>query len=55
MTMKRLKLDLDALRIESFHTDPADERGGAVHGYLSAWSEGSVCPGTTTTGTRPPF
>jgi hypothetical protein len=53
--MKKLTLNLDALRIESFHTGPKDERTGAVQGYLSAWSEGSVCPTTTTTGTRPPF
>jgi hypothetical protein len=53
--MKKLMLNLDALRVESFHTNARDERNGALQGYLSAWSDVSICPGTTTTGTRPPF
>lgn len=51
--MNKLTLNPDTLRVESFHTDARGGRAGAVHGYLSAWSDNSVCPGTTTT--RPPF
>lgn len=51
--MRKLTLDLDALRVESFHTDTMD--AGTAHGFRSAWSDNSICPGTTTTGTRPPI
>lgn len=51
--MKKLTLDLDALRVDSFPTDVPDERRGTMQGHLWAWSDDSVCPGTTTT--RPPY
>lgn len=51
--MKKLALDLDGLRVESFHTDARGARAETAQGRPWAWSDGSVCPGTTTT--RPPI
>lgn len=44
-TMKKLMLDLDALNVDSFATTPAEHVRA-----MRAWSDDSVCPGTTTTG-----
>jgi hypothetical protein len=53
--MKKLRLDLDKLAVASFQTTPPEQNGGSVQGYdLFAWSDDSVCPGTTTTRTSPP-
>jgi hypothetical protein len=52
--MKKLRLDLDELVVASFQTSLPERDGGTVQGYdFSAWSDGSVCPGATTTRTGP--
>jgi hypothetical protein len=49
--MKKLTLNLEALAVASFHTSPLERD---VQGCAFAWSDDSVCPGTTTTRTLPP-
>lgn len=41
--MKKLKLDMDALRVESFASDAAGEGRGTVHGHLRP-TDPKVCP-----------
>ncbi len=43
--MKKLKLDLDDLKVESFETTPADSRrgGGTLFGYTAAPSDCNTC------------
>ncbi|HST59777.1 MAG TPA: hypothetical protein VLK84_13830 [Longimicrobium sp.] len=41
--MKKLRLDADALRVESFPTDPAARETGTVHGLAPTLQLGS-CP-----------
>jgi len=44
--MRKLKLETDALRVESFESAPEGGRPGTVRGYLSAYYE--LCqPGDT--------
>lgn len=43
--MKKLMLDLAALTVDSFSTTSTEHVRA-----LRAWSDDSVCPGTTTTG-----
>lgn len=38
--MKKLKLEIDALRVESFKTDEAKEERGTVHGNASSGGGG---------------
>lgn len=49
--MKKLTLNLEALAVASFHTSP---RKQDVQGCAFAWSDASICPGTTITRTTPP-
>lgn len=35
--MKKIRLDLDALRVESFATAEAPRRGGTVHGHAPSY------------------
>lgn len=51
--MTKRMLNLDALSVESFATTLSVQ----ATANESAWSDGSVCPGTTTTGAtaRCPF
>ena len=53
--MNRRMLDLDALAVDSFATTLPEPVQAMAND--SAWSDGSVCPGTTTTGAtaRCPF
>jgi hypothetical protein len=41
--MKKMKLDFDALDVESFDTAEVEERVGTVHG--AAQTEWNTCPG----------
>ena len=42
--MKKLKLDLDELKIESFETNTAKEkRHGTVHGNATYTADGTLC------------
>ena len=50
--MKKLTLELDELKVESFETSvPATERG-TVQGFDESWSDNSVCPGVTERGQK---
>lgn len=40
--MKKLKLNLDDLRVESFETSPAAPKDGTVHGYAETY-EYTIC------------
>jgi hypothetical protein len=51
--MKKLRLDLEKLAVASFQTTgPGSDDGVQAYGF--AWSDNSICPGTTTTHTSPP-
>jgi hypothetical protein len=43
--MKKLKLDLDEMTVESFSTTPESGGKGTVQGYITNWSEcgGAYC------------
>jgi hypothetical protein len=44
-TMKKLKLDLDELKADSFEISAPPSADGTVEGFR-AWSDESVCPTT---------
>lgn len=55
--MKKLSLDLDALRVESFATAPAEGRRGTVAGHMNTFgppcataARGSTCAATCSSG-----
>jgi len=51
--MKKLKLDLDNVQVESFETSARGEGEATVHGYDSDggdWNYTNSCPGTTCPG-----
>lgn len=50
--MKKLRLDLDSVQVESFETSAEGERGGTVRGNDSGadWNYTNSCPGTTCPG-----
>lgn len=46
--MKKLTLNLDELRVESFDTERLDGDAGTVRAHDSeGWSDGSICPTVT--------
>ncbi|HEX8692714.1 MAG TPA: hypothetical protein VF746_09860 [Longimicrobium sp.] len=50
--MKKLTLDIERLRVESFATEPAVEARGTVHGHAPTQATRPTC-GTVCTGTQP--
>lgn len=52
--MKKLRLDLDSMQVESFEISAGGERGGTVRGNDSGadctWDYTNTCPGTTSPG-----
>jgi hypothetical protein len=55
--MKKLSLDVDALRVESFQTAPAEPVRGTVAGHLATFgppcataARGSTCAATCSSG-----
>ena len=44
--MKKIRLELDHLRVDSFATAEADEGRGTVHGH---WSQPGTCDGRVAT------
>ena len=51
--MKKLTLDLDELKVDSFATAQGDSESGTVEAFSEGWSDASVCPTTTPTDCRP--
>lgn len=47
--MKRLKLSLDALKVESFAVDSAAPARGTVRAHETDWTELATCPCTVQT------
>jgi hypothetical protein len=45
--MKKLTLDVDDLRVESFEPQVSDRRKGTVQGHEVGWSDDSICPTVT--------
>ena len=52
--MKKRPLNVEELAVVSFQTSPPARDNGTVQGCAFAWSNVSICPGTTTTHTSPP-
>lgn len=47
--MKKLTLNLDELRVDSFATAQGPGENGTVEAFSEGWSDMSVCPTTTPT------
>ena len=45
--MKKLTLDLDDLKVDSYATAQPAAENGTVDAYIEGWSDMSVCPTTT--------
>jgi len=50
--MKKLALDLNELKVDSFATAPRAGEKGTVIAFTEGWSDASVCPTTTPTDCR---
>jgi hypothetical protein len=46
--MRKLKLNLDQLTVDSFGTAPVDEKKGTVHGEQCTCQTACTCPGCPT-------